>query len=40
MLIVTDFLYQALNHFEWEKKMYIKTQGRREEFIMETFYYP
>lgn len=20
MLIVTDFLYQALNHFEWERK--------------------
>jgi hypothetical protein len=27
MLIVTDFLYQALNHFEWEKKMYIKSSG-------------
>lgn len=25
MLVVTDFLYQALNHFEWELKMYIKA---------------
>lgn len=34
MLIVTDFLYQALNQFEWEKK----RQRRNEDFVFFSFY--